>query len=268
MLRHISVLLRSTLLDRHGFRHAFATRAGGVSRPPFATLNLGFGVGDDEGAVHENRTRFGQAVGAGRWFEQRQVHGKRVSEVGRDDAPESIARNEGDALIARAAGVGVAIRTADCVPVLIGHRSTGCVAAVHAGWRGAVAGVVPAAVDALGEDPSELVVAIGPHIRASSFEIGSDVAEQMTRASLGAPVVEWSRPKPYGDLGALIVAQLQQRGVPGNAIDDVGGCTYAEPAKFFSHRRDDGRTGRHLSMIVAGSQGGSGSLRRVAPSNP
>ncbi len=246
--------LHSTLLDRYGFRHAFATRSGGVSVAPYDTLNLGFHLGDDDDAVLENRARFAKSLGlcGDRLFEQRQVHGAQVREVAVSDLVETIAELEGDALIARVEGTGVAARTADCVPVLIAHPPSGHVSAVHAGWRGAVAGSVRRAIQALSHDPGELVVAIGPHIRVGAFEIGEEVARDMERAANGRTVVQHDGATPHGDLASLIRLQLRDSGVPNEAIDDVGGCTYSDAAHFFSHRRERGKTGRHLSAIVAG----------------
>ncbi len=224
-----------------------------MSEAPFDSLNLGMAVGDDPRAVEENRSRFARAldVPVGRLFEQQQVHGVTIHEVAPDASRSEVLVLEGDALIARTEGFAVASRTADCVPVLIAHPPTGHVAAVHAGWRGAVAGIVPAAIRALSADPIELLVAIGPHIRVDAFEIGEEVAEQLEAAAPGAMVVDRARPKPHGNLLALLRAQLRSSGVPGHQVDDVGGCTHADAAHFFSHRRDHGNTGRHLSAIVA-----------------
>jgi copper oxidase (laccase) domain-containing protein len=135
--------------------------------------------------------------------------------------------------------------------VLIAHPPSGQVAAVHAGWRGAVAGIVPVAIEALAHDPSELIVAIGPHIRVAAFEIGEEVAADMDRAAGGSVVVDRTHAKPHGDLAALIHHHLRLAGVLHDAIDDVGGCTHSDAAHFFSHRRDRGETGRHLSAIIA-----------------
>ncbi|MEM7436599.1 MAG: peptidoglycan editing factor PgeF [Myxococcota bacterium] len=244
-------------MDRFGFRHGFALRSGGVSGAPYDTLNLGFGLGDREAAVLENRARFAAslALPIDHLFEQRQVHGVHVREVAAVDPSDTVSKLEGDALITRVAGFGVAARTADCVPVLFAHPGTGDVAAVHAGWRGAVAGVVPRAIEALGRNPSELIVALGPHIRVGAFEIGEEVAEQLQGAARSLQVVDRSRQRPHGDLAALLRDQLQTSGVGDAAIDDVGGCTHSDAAHFFSHRRDQGETGRHLSAIVAGGTG-------------
>lgn len=251
--KQIVCALHSTLLDRHGFRHAFSTRMGGVSAPPFDTLNLGFHLGDDDEAVRENRARFAERLGldGDQLFEQRQVHGTAVREVSTSDLAEALADEEGDALIARIEGVGVAARTADCVPVLIAHPPSGHVGAVHAGWRGAVAGIVPRTIDAFSHDAAELVVAIGPHIRVDAFEIGEEVAREMEDAAKGGAVVRRDGENPRGDLFALLRLQLRDAGVPDAAIDDVGGCTLSDAAQFFSHRRERGKTGRHLSAIVA-----------------
>ncbi|HSN82118.1 MAG TPA: peptidoglycan editing factor PgeF [Polyangiales bacterium] len=246
-------VLHSALLERHGFRHGFATRVGGVSAAPFDTLNLGFHLGDDDDAVRQNRLRFVRSLGLSieQLFEQRQVHGNEVREVTSSDDTEEIQNREGDALVARDVGIAVAARTADCVPVLLAHPPSGDVAAVHAGWRGAVAGVVGRAVVAMKQPPAELVAAIGPHIRVGAFEVGEEVARELELASKRRPVVERGADKPHGDLAALIRLQLLDRGLPSTAIDDVGGCTHDEPDLFFSHRRDRGKTGRHLSVIVA-----------------
>jgi copper oxidase (laccase) domain-containing protein len=96
-----------------------------------------------------------------------------------------------------------------------------------------------------------MIAAIGPHIRVGAFEIGEEVASQMERAAGSRPVVERSGRKPHGDLAALIRWQLRDCGIPPAAIDDVGGCTHDDASSFFSHRRDRGKTGRHLSVIVA-----------------
>ncbi|RZV50679.1 MAG: peptidoglycan editing factor PgeF [Deltaproteobacteria bacterium] len=246
-------ILRSALLDRHGFRHGFSTRVGGVSIAPYDSLNLGFHLGDDEAAVRENRARFAASLGLGvdRLFEQRQVHGTGVRAVFTGDLAKSTADEQGDALVTRVEGIGIAARTADCVPVLLAHPPSGHVGAAHAGWRGAVAGVVPRAIDALSHDPAELVVAIGPHIRVDAFEIGEDVAREIEHAANGRAVVVRGGAEPHGDLAALIRFQLRDAGVPDDAIEDVGGCTWSDAAQFFSHRRDRGETGRHLSAIVA-----------------
>lgn len=239
-------MLRSTLLQEAGFRHAFSTREGGVSEGPFASLNLARTVGDDPEAVAENTRRFAAALECDRLYEVSQVHGRQVERVRGEDVLE-VRRREADALVTDAPGAAVAVRTADCVPILLADPETGAVAAVHAGWRGVAQRILFEALDALGAaDP---IAAIGPHIRLDAFEVGPEVAEALSAAVPNAQIVEAREPRPHVDLSAAVRAQLAEAGV--TRVDDVGGCTHAEPARFFSHRRDAGRTGRQLSAIVA-----------------
>jgi hypothetical protein len=249
----MQLALRSELLTRTGFAHGFSLRSGGVSAGPFASLNLGRSVGDAPDAVAENVARFAADVGAdvARIFEVTQVHGGAVRVVDAGDTVSSVRTVEADALVTRVDGFAVGVRTADCVPVLIADRRSGGVAAVHAGWRGVVARVVDATLDALRARPADLVCAIGPHIRLASFEVGEEVAVAIAEVAHGEPVVSRQRPKPHVDLARALRAQLRAWGVPDTSIEDVGGCTFAEPERFFSHRRDAGRTGRHLAAIVA-----------------
>lgn len=254
-------VLESALLTAAGFAHGFSLRTGGVSRPPFHSANLGRAVGDEPEHVAENHRRLAARVGyrVQDLYESSQVHGAVVLESSERSVAQ-VRAMEADALIARAAPRAVGVRTADCVPLLIGDRRTGAVAAVHAGWRGVVAGVAVAAVRALiassgtassGSRGGDLVVAIGPHIRPDRFEVGDDVAEQIRGAALGAQVIVGRSPagRPLLDLTRALRAQLNGLGV--EHIDDVGGCTLAEPERCFSYRRDGASSGRHLSVIVA-----------------
>ncbi|HJL01891.1 MAG TPA: peptidoglycan editing factor PgeF [Polyangiaceae bacterium LLY-WYZ-15_(1-7)] len=248
-------LLRSELLTRHGFAHGFALRTGGVSAPPFDSLNLGRGLGDAPDAVAENHRRLAEAVGYGRLFELSQVHGRRVRAVGAGEDPVAVRQEEGDALFATEPGVAVGVRVADCAPLLIADPGTGAVAAVHAGWRGVEARIAEAAIEALeeiGASREALLVAIGPHIRLGWFEVGEEVAERLEAVAHGVTCVDRTTgDKPHVDLTAILFAQLAALGVARARIDDLGGCTYADRSRFFSYRRDGKATGRHLAVIVA-----------------
>lgn len=269
----------SRLLSSHGVIHGFSTREGGVSKPPFDAMNLGRTVGDDPAAVEENHRRLAAAVGYGpeALAEASQVHGTACVDVdafvepdGRLDAPR-VRRERADALVVRRPGLAVGVRTADCVPLLAWEPRSGAVAAIHAGWRGAVDGVVPEAIARLlalgGGAPEELVVAIGPHIRVASFEVGEEVVAAVERAMPADPRAEPLRHalvsraygvRPHVSLAALVTAQLRAAGVPSERIDDVGGDTCLERERFHSHRRDGARSGRQLSVIVAGRRGALG----------
>jgi polyphenol oxidase len=245
------IALRSALLHEAGFPHGFSLRTGGVSEGAYRSLNLGRSVGDDPERVAENHLIFARAIAfaPGRLFEASQVHGRAVISIDRASDVAATRKVEADALVTRAKGAALGVRTADCVPILIADPKSGAVAAVHAGWRGVVQRVLDAALDALDADPKSLIAAIGPHIRADQFEVSDEVAAQIARESHGAPVVLPREPRPHVDLALAIRAQLEARGV--EAIDDVGGCTVGEPDRFFSHRRDQGITGRHLAVIAA-----------------
>jgi YfiH family protein len=166
-------------------------------------------------------------------------------------------QEEADALVARAARgsgeqpVAVAVRVADCVPILLGDRDTGDVAAVHAGWRGVEARILAATIATLGARPGALVAAVGPCIGPCCFEVGEDVAERIANASAPEVIVRRAAPKAFVDLRAAVRTQLRALGVEADAIDDVGQCTRCNEADFHSFRRDGEASGRLIAAIVA-----------------
>lgn len=249
----MALALRSSLLARHGFAHGFSTREGGASEGAFASLNLGRTVGDTAEAVEENHRRLARAIeyDVARLHEVSQVHSARWVRVESEDVPR-VRREEADALVTRLEGVAIGVRTADCVPILIADRETGAVAAIHAGWRGVVSAITTATIDALVGDRSRtsLVAAIGPHIRVASFEIGDEVRDQLVACAHEGVVAQHGE-RWHGDLALALRDQLLRAGLDDASIDDIGGDTLSEPARYFSHRRDRGVTGRHLSVIVA-----------------
>ena len=236
-----------------GVRHAFSTRVGGVSRGVFASLNLSFGP-DDPAHVTTNRARLAEAAGLhGRWIEVQQVHGDRVVDAV-DVGPDT----QADAVVVGQPGVFAAVRTADCVPVLVAAldatRRPVAAAAIHAGWRGAVAGVVSRTIErlvALGHPPSTLRVATGPAISVGHFEVGPEVVEAAATALGGRtpPIRMGPNRRPHLDLPALVRLQLEEAGVPAQHLDVSTVCTYADADRFFSYRRQQGRCGHHLSLV-------------------
>jgi YfiH family protein len=248
--------LQSGLLARAGFVHAFFTRQGGISEGPFASLNLSTEVGDRPEHVQVNLGRAAAMlnVPGHRICVPRQVHGREV-EVWDAGTDATMAMTlAADACISSEPELACAVRTADCVPILLADPLCGRVAAVHAGWRGVVLGVVSAAVAkmaALGSDPARLVAAIGPHISAAAFEVGDDVAEQLESASVARDaIVRSAGQKPHADLAAIVRSQLALAGCAFDQIERVPGCTHTERERFFSYRRDGARSGRSVSAIV------------------
>jgi polyphenol oxidase len=248
------VYYTSPLLERAGAPHAFSTRLGGVSPAPFDSLNLGNPAGcarpDDDGRIRENYRRLFRAIGCERRTMARatQVHGAGVVRVSAENAAEP---READALVTDDVRCIVTVRVADCVPVLVGDEGGRQVAAIHAGWRGAVAGVVPAAIDALRRRGAKgLVAAIGPCISADAFEVGPEVIEAFERI-LGAraPVRRRADGKGHVDVREAVRLQLCAADVPPDRIDTTDRCTVRDADEFFSHRRDAGLSGRLAGVI-------------------
>jgi len=253
----MALALESTLLRQAGMRHGFFTRQGGVSAPPWDSFNVSFTTGDAPEAVRENLARAAAVLGvtAERIYFLSQVHGTTCRVISGDETAPEVRAERGDVTLSRVPTAACAVRVADCVPVLLADRRSGAVAAVHAGWRGVVRGVVPAAVAALrglGGGPLDLVAAVGPHIEACCFEVGEDVAMALAGASpLGEAAVDRSRPKARVSLRRIIEAQLRASDAEHLAVDHVLGCTVCDPTRFHSYRRDGKRGGRMLAAIVA-----------------
>jgi polyphenol oxidase len=250
--------LTSPLLTAAGFRHAFFTRRGGVSTGPFSSLNFSVKVGDTPENVARNLDLAGACLGVARagLFFSSQVHGNAVRELDAGDLPEGVLFEAADALVTDVTGLACAVRTADCVPVLIADPWSGAVAAAHAGWRGVVCGILAAALATLerrGAAPSGLIAAIGPHISCTAFEVSEEVAGALAAAADDAVVDRTRGPKPHVDLRQAVRLQLTRLGFARGAIEDVPGCTYGDPERFFSFRRDGLESGRHISAIVARS---------------
>ncbi len=249
--------LSAPRLTEAGFRHGFSLRTGGVSLAPFTSLNLARNLGDRPDFVEENQRRLASAIGyePSRLFEVSQVHGAQVEHVDDSLSPEAFRAREADALLTNVAGVAVGIRVADCVPILLADRQSGAVAAVHAGWKGIVSGVVGRAVSELlrvsGGKTQDVLCAVGPHIGAEAFEVGHEVAEALSQCVPQVSVVLPREPRPHVDLGRAVGAQLQATGISPHQIELVGGCTYSDAARYYSYRRDGSATGRHLAVILA-----------------
>ena len=222
--------------------HAASTlRLGGVSRGPYAALNLGDHVGDEADAVQANRRRLSAALALPSepvWL--RQVHGARVVDA------EGAAGMEADGTFTVRRGQVCAVMTADCLPVLLCTLDGERVAAVHGGWRSLAAGILEAAVESLGT--SHLAAWLGPAIGPDAFEVGSEVRDTFTAndAALANAFRPAGKDKWRADLYAIARRQLQTLGVS----DCYGGqyCTHSDPERFFSYRRD-GLTGRMATLI-------------------
>ncbi|WP_460356774.1 peptidoglycan editing factor PgeF [Mycobacterium sp. ZZG] len=225
-------------------RRVTTTRAGGVSKPPFASFNLGDHVGDDPEAVAANRRRLAATLGLeGGIVWMNQVHSANVAVVDRGE--ETLDATDG--LVTTTPGLALAVVTADCVPVLMADARAGVVAAVHAGRVGAAAGIVARTLKVMtdaGAHVEDVSVLLGPAVSGRNYEVPEAMAAEVERALPGSRT-NTSRGTPGLDLRAGLVTQLHSLGV--RSVDVDPRCTVDDP-NLFSHRRD-APTGRMASVI-------------------
>jgi YfiH family protein len=247
-----------TLARLSGIRHAFFTRAGGVSGGVYASLNAGVGSDDEPGNVAENRARMAAAMGVTpeRFLTCYQIHSPdavvAIEPWGADGRPRA------DAIVTTVPGLAVGVSTADCGPVLLADTQARVIGAAHAGWRGALAGVTDqtiAAMERLGAARERIVAALGPMIRQPNYETGTDVRDLFVAADPAN--ARFFRPAAREqhfmfDLAGYVVARLAAAGI--GTIEDVEACTYGDAERFFSYRRMTHRGeadyGRHINAIV------------------
>jgi YfiH family protein len=250
--------LRAAALSHGPLAHGFFTRAGGVSTGLYGSLNCGPGSGDAADAVAENRARVAAAVGLGpeRLTSAWQVHGAEVATLAE---PIPLAgRPKVDGFVTDRPGIALGILTADCVPVLFADAEAGVIGAAHAGWKGALAGIVGSTVEAmvrLGARRERIAAAIGPAIRQPSYEVGLDLFRMFTDAAPGnhgffAPSMR-ARHFQF-DLTGFVAGRLAEAEIA--TIEDTAADTRADAERFFSYRRStlagEGDYGRQLSVIT------------------
>jgi YfiH family protein len=223
-----------------GVHACCSERAGGVSAPPYDTLNLGDHVGDDPVAVAENRRRHAAGLGARPVF-LRQVHGRGVVRLD----PATADGTEADACWTTQRGLACTMMVADCLPVLLAARAGGIVGAAHCGWRGLAGGVLEALWDCmapLAGAPAGMVAWLGPCIGPQAFEVGSEVRDAFLAgdAACGSAFVPHGAAKYLADLQALARRRLAALGITSVHGNDgsVEWCTVSQASRFFSHRRD------------------------------
>ena len=252
------MMIKAEGLALRGVRHAFFTRRGGVSDGLYATLNGGIGSRDSPAAVAENRARMAAALAVEpeRFLTAYQIHSAVVAVA---EAPWTADdRPRADAIVTRVRGLAVGVTTADCGPILLAEAQAGVIGAAHAGWRGALAGVIEATVATmieLGAARTKIRAALGPMIRQSHYEVGADlVARFRAEESAGDRFFRPATRRGHAlfDLAGYIVARLERARIA--EVEDLGLCAYADPARFFSYRRSIHRAeadyGRHVNAIV------------------
>ena len=252
--------------------HAVFTRLGGVSQAPFATLNVGHTVGDEEGAVLENHTRIRAHLDleADCITSPRQVHGSHVAVITPGDAGRMIPNTDG--LVTDLPGIALLLRFADCVPVLLYDPVHHALGLVHAGWRGVAQAIARRAVEtmaeAFGTRPEQLLAGLGPAIGPCCYTVGDNVA-----AAMGYALPKWQQVlHPDGelwrlDLPAANAQQLHAAGV--RQIEHAHLCTACHTGEFFSHRAEKGQTGRFaVAAFLVPAAGTRGQMVETAASTP
>jgi YfiH family protein len=247
-------------LERTGFMHAFSTRLGGVSSLPCDSLSLGNFKQDSADNIRENRRRLLAALGVNDWtlVTAAQIHSADVRLIN-DQVDAQRAASECDALTANLPQTLLAVQTADCMPILLADQRSRAVAAVHAGWRGTLAGIVARTLErmqhAYDTHPHDVLAAFGPAIQAPNFEVGHEVIAQFEAAySFAADAISNRQEsgKAHLDLAFINRRWLIDLGVPAAQIYDCGLCTVARNDLFFSYRKELGATkpiGRLMGVI-------------------
>jgi YfiH family protein len=258
-----TILEASTIRNLPAIRHGFFTREGGVSTGIYASLNAGLGSDDDQTAVIENRRRI--AAHLATTFEGKplpdiatnyQVHSATARVIERPDPAGALPK--ADALVTATPGLAIGALTADCTPILFADAEARVIGAAHAGWRGAVSGVLEATINAmesLGANRSTTNAAIGPTISQVAYEVGPEFEAQfLTESPENAKffTIPPGRNRAHFDLPGFCRARLMALDLAG--VDDIGLCTYANESLFFSYRRkihkDEADYGRQISAIV------------------
>jgi YfiH family protein len=241
------MLQAQSLSKLPGIRHGFFTREGGVSEGVYESLNGGVGSEDSPAKVAENRARMAKHLGV---------------------APDrfltcyqpwpSSARPRADAIVTRMPHLAIGVSTADCGPVLLADPEARVIGAAHAGWRGALTGVIEqtvAAMEKLGGKRGRIVAAAGPMIRQPNYEVGQDLIDRFV--AVDPNTIRFFKPAQRPghsmfDLAGYVVSRLRRAEIA--EIEDLGLCTYADPAQFYSYRRATHRVepdyGRHINAIA------------------
>ncbi|MFN3933324.1 peptidoglycan editing factor PgeF [Parvibaculum sp.] len=239
-------------------RHGFFTREGGVSKGIYASLNCGYGSDDDTENVRENRARVADKLSVERekLLTVYQIHSPAVALVREAWTPDTAP--QADAMVTATPGIALGILTADCAPVLLADQKAQVIGAAHAGWKGAVTGVLEATIEAmlgLGAERRNIVAAIGPCISQEAYEVGPEFHERFL--SEDAANTRWFKPSENPghfmfDLPGYAVARLESSGI--GTVAALGHCTYQDEKRFFSFRRTTHRKekdyGRQISALM------------------
>ena len=235
----------------HGTAHGFFTRQGGVSSGIYAALNGGQGSQDRPEAVGENRAQIAAHLGVTQLVSVHQVHSDRAEVV---TGPWQDAKPQADAMVTNRPGFGLAILTADCAPVLFADRQAGVIGAAHAGWKGALLGVLEATVAAmtgLGAERSRIAAVVGPAISQRAYEVGPEYVERFLDddPEHGRFFAGGAGDRAMFDLPGFCLHRLRNAGV--GQAEWTGHCTFSDEERFFSYRRTVHRSEADYGRLVA-----------------
>ena len=248
----------ASLAALSGVRHGFFTRQGGVSTGVYASLNCGPGSRDDAANVSENRARVAEILGAepSRLVTVFQKHSALAVTATKPWTDGKVP--EADAIVTATPGLAIGVLTADCAPVLLCDDDARVIGAAHAGWRGALSGIIESTVEAMAKlsaKPDRIMAAIGPAISQEAYEVGADFMQQFVSEDPKSAtffITNDGTGEPHFDLPAYVAERLARAGI--GVIDDLGLCTYCEETRLFSYRRSQHHGeedyGRQISAIL------------------
>jgi hypothetical protein len=244
----------SPAMDSEKVTHAFLGKIGGVSTTPFSSLNISTAVGDEEVNVNDNiellSIRFG--FRARDLTTVKQIHGNEVLVLHKDDNGDGVCPDtEADAIITDQSWLPIGVLTADCVPIILHDPIKKAVGVVHAGWRGTLTNIAKDTIETMraefDSEPADILAAIGPSIGSCCFEVSDEIAQDFITNHGGSEVYLSNKHLNLPEVNALT---LIKAGLAKNKIDKLGICTVCDEDNYFSHRRDNGNTGRQLSFAM------------------
>jgi len=244
-------LLRSALMAESGITGLFSLRSGGASPQPFDSLNFGRDLGDSDANIDANLETLRKEIGLYSPPHQvKQIHGSHALWC---NGPGVNHDCKADVLLTDQPGTALAVRTADCLPILLADPQTGIAAAVHAGWRGTALNVSRTAVRQMlsgGAQVKDILASLGPCIGPCCYKIDGDTAGKLAKCAPGAEKAIRRGAEITADLNAINTLQLLQCGLNEAKIESFNACTSCDNSRFFSYRRDGKRTGRHLAVVA------------------
>jgi len=243
--------IHSQILAEHGFTGIFTLRQGGISPTPFDEQNFGSGLGDSDNNIEHNLHRLIKVASLPSIPHQAiQVH---QTDLLWCNGKGHMHQQHADILMSNQVNSAIAVRVADCLPILLADPETGMIAAVHAGWRGTAAGIIKYAIQTMlehGVKQKNLLVALGPCIGPCCFAIDNKTAAALKESTGDAKNCIVHTSKIHADLLEINRLQLIESGIAGVHIEAIRACTACDPGRFFSFRRDGKRTGRHLAVVA------------------